>query len=55
MNYLINFQLKDRVISCLDRIVEVLDTNFQQVKEKRCDYFPFIQSLQKTASFWEQY
>lgn len=35
MNYLINFQLKDRAISCLDCIVEVLDTNFQQVKEKR--------------------
>lgn len=34
MNYLINFQLRDKAISCLDCIVEVLDTNFQQVKKK---------------------
>lgn len=33
MNYLINFLLKDKAISCLDYIVEVLDTNFQQAKE----------------------
>lgn len=33
MNYLINFRLKDKAISCLDYIVEVLDTNFQQAKE----------------------
>lgn len=33
MNCLINFLLKDKAISCLDYIVEVLDTNFQQAKE----------------------
>lgn len=33
MNYLINFLLKDKAISCLDYIVEMLDTNFQRGKE----------------------
>lgn len=33
MNYLINFLLKDWAFSCLDYIVEVVDTNFQQAKE----------------------
>lgn len=56
MNYLINFQLRDKAISCLDCIVEVLDTNFQQVKKKsfhRGDYFLFVQRLQKTLQVFK--